>query len=150
MSTVSNASSGGGVEGGGRGSGSASPVPPGMGPSGGGRVYHPYAPASRSASAHSSPAVYNTPLGPADGGVPTTASAVAGQQGLRRSESRTSFVGHPGVTHPLHHHQMESPAPYASMELPSHQPPPQQQGVYGYDSHQHGQQQDGEYYSHAI
>lgn len=103
MSTASNMSGGAGG-GNGEGSGSASPVPSvggvvggvptGMGMAGGmgmgsARAYHPYAggyaSSSRSGSTHSSPAVYNVPLG----------SAGEGQQqhGLRRSESRTSFVG---------------------------------------------------------
>ncbi|KAF9441717.1 hypothetical protein P691DRAFT_779701 [Macrolepiota fuliginosa MF-IS2] len=178
MSTASNASGSG--SGDATGSGSASPVPVPVsnvmgGMMGMGRGYHPYAggyaSSSRSGSTHSSPAVYNVPLGSAGG------EQQQQQQQVRRSESRASFVAEqmmqggagaqemfrtssPGSFMPQHVAQMqatESPAPY-TMELPPHQ-------MYGhantlpvgaYDAHvqqqQQQQQQEGGYYpqTHAT
>lgn len=155
MSTASNASGGG--HGNGEGSGSASPAHSvsgamsGIGGSAGmgmgARGYHPYAGgyagSSRPGSAHSSPAVHNIPLG-SDPSVQQQQ-----QHGLRRPQSRTSFVGlqdqmemfrsespgnflaqppHAQIQHvqQMHQSQSESPAPY-TMELPPHQ-----HGMYGH------------------
>lgn len=94
----------------------------------GSRGYHPYAggytSSSRAGSTHSSPALYNVPLGG------------DGSQGLRRPESRTSFVGSQDQMQALQppqqgdvifrtdspasfQAQSESPAPF-TMDLPPH------------------------------
>ncbi|KXN87833.1 Transcription factor steA [Leucoagaricus sp. SymC.cos] len=166
MSTVSNASSGGAP-----GSGGGMTTGGGNGTQASqARGYHPYGgypTHSRNGSTHSSPAVYNVPLGSAGGG------AGGETPGLRRSESRTSFAGAgvvegegmfrtaspgsfmSGSMHPppvssstQQQRYQESPAPY-TIELPPHHG----HGMYGhghantmpvgggYDHHQQGQGQ---------